>query len=227
MIVMTSLILGALIALAPAPAQPDELKSFFGYFLKGDKAGPTDPVESKKMLEGHLKNLTTIMLENNGLAAGPLQDPTQIRRGIIAFQAKSEEEAMKHFANDPFVKNGIMTVKLYEWNVDPAKFTVKKADPNALTEYCLVILTPGKSMQPVNEARMKDHQTYMKGLSHTHHMRVVGDIKGPTKIREVAIFETKDTKGIEEALKNDPLVKSSLLEVEIIPLWMSKGIFGP
>jgi uncharacterized protein YciI len=209
------------------PSSGDELKVYFGYFMKGTNTAPVDQAASKAMMEGHLKNLTAIMLEKNGLAAVPLQDPTQQRRGIVAFQAKSKEEALKNFDNDPFVKNNIMSVQLMEWKADPKLFTIAKADPNSLTEYRLVILTPGKSMRPVNDAILKDHRDYVQSLTKTHQLRAHGEIQSPFKIREIGIFEGKDDKAIEEALKNDPLVKSYLLEVEILPLWMSKGIFGP
>lgn len=221
---MHVVLLATSLALA-APVPLPDLKPYFGFFMKGDAAPSKDAAEQKTMLEGHLKNLTQIMLEHNGLAAGPLNDPTQQRRGIIAFQAKNIEDGKKHFEADPFVKKGIMTVQLMEWKVDPKLFTIKAADPNALAEYQLLLLTPGKSLQPVNDAIMREHVDYMKGLSRTISLRAHGEIQSPFKIREAGIFEGKDPKPLEDAIKNDPLVKRNLLEYEILPLWMSKGIF--
>lgn len=223
---MRRLLLAALLGVSALVGAGEEPKCYFGFFMKGEGKVPADQEAVKKMQEDHLKNLTKVMLNNGGLAAGPLNDPTKERRGIVCFQATSVEDGLKNFADDPFVSNKIMSVELFEWKVDPKLFNIKKADPNGLAEYLLVIFKPGMSLQPVNDAAIKAHKDFVKGLTSPHMMRAHGEVSGKTKMREVAIFETKNAEAVGKALAEDPMVKNHLLEVEILPLWMSKGIFG-
>jgi len=223
---MKRLLFMALLGVSALAGARDETKCYFGFFTQREKPTVGENFDVQAAQAAHLKNLTDVMLNKGGLAAGPLNDPTKIRRGIVCFQATSVEEGLKNFVNDPFVTNKIMAVELFEWKVNPKLFNVKAADPKALTEYMLAVITPGPSKQPVNDKILGEHKSYIAGLYKSSAMRAHGEISGPTKMKEVAIFETKDADAVKEALAEDPLVKRQLLEVEVLPLWMSKGIFG-
>ncbi len=196
------------------------------FFMKGDGKRPDDPKELEKMQTAHLANMGDQHAKKHLLAAGPLQDPSKERRGITVLHVKSEADVPDLFKNDPFVAAHIMEISLMEWKISPDVFKAPVGDPNAISTYRLVLFTPGKSLRPVNERIMKEHFDYIESLKATHALGVHGAVNSAKKIREAAIFTGEDTKGIEAVLSQDPLVKSALLEFEIIPLWMMKGTFG-
>lgn len=222
--ILVLMLLVASIGYSQSGATPK--KVFFMYFMKGDGQRPEDKGELEKMQAAHLANLTEQFKNKNILVAGPLQDPTKERRGIVVLHVENEDGVAALFKDDPYVKNNIMCISLMEWKVNPDAFKTGVGDPNSIVPYRLVIFTPGKSLRPVNARIMKEHQDYMDNLKQTHKLGIRGEVSSAKKIREVAIFEGEDTKGIEAALSQDPLVKAALLEVEIIPLWMMKGTFG-
>lgn len=223
---MKKLLLAGLMALTAFAGAGDDMKVWFVYLMRGDGARPTDQKALEDMQKAHIDNLVDIAKHHHGLAAGPLNDPGQNRRGIVVVRAKTEDDVNALFEKDPYIQSKIMFPKAMAWSVDPAIFKNTAVDPKAMAEYRLVVFTPGRALRPVNDAIMNEHREFLDSMKASHQLRVTGKIAGATKIREIAIFESKDEKGIAETLAKDPLVRNSLLEVEIIPLWMSKGIFG-
>ncbi len=223
---MKRLLLAGLFALTAFAGAGDDMKVWFVYLMRGDGPRPTDQKALEDMQKGHIDNLVDIGKNHGGLAAGPLDDPGQNRRGIVVVRGKSEEDVNALFDRDPYMKSKIMRPKAFSWSVDPAVFKNTTVDPKGMAEYRLVVFTPGKALRPINDSIMNEHREFLDSMKASHHLRVIGKVSGATKIREIAIFESKDEKGIAETLAKDPLVQNSLLEVEIIPLWMLKGIFG-
>lgn len=223
---MRRFLLAGLLALTAFAGARDDMKVWFVYFMRGDGPRPTDKAELEAMQAAHIKNLGDIVKNFHGLAAGPLNDPTKERRGIMVLQAKDEAEVKRAFEPDPYVKNKIMGTQAMVWEVDPKVFKTSNASDKELSEFRLVVFKPGRSLQPVNEKIMKEHREYLDSLRSSQNLRVQGAVSSPLKIRDLAIFESKDDEAIRKALEMDPLVQRSLLEVEIIPLWMGKGIFG-
>ena len=67
----------------------------------------------------------------------------------------------------------------------------------------------------------------MDALTEAMKPGVWGEISHLDKVREVAIVTGDDTQKVMDAFANDPLVKAAILEVEVVPLWMSKGVILP
>ena len=121
-----------MISLALASVAPP---IYFAYFMKGDGPRPAEQAKLTEMQTAHIGNLQALHGEGRLLAAGPCQDPSTERRGIMVLVGKPDST---YFTRDPFVQNKIMTVASWEWKVDTRKFETKLPDPNAITEFVLV-----------------------------------------------------------------------------------------
>jgi len=103
--------------------------------MKGDGPRPAEREKLMEMQNGHIGNLQALHGEKRLLAAGPCQDPSTERRGIMVLVGKPTSD---YFTRDPFVQGRIMTVASWEWKVDTRKFETNLPDPNSITEFTLV-----------------------------------------------------------------------------------------
>ena len=175
---------------------------FFGFFMRGDGPRPTGPEMLDQMQAGHIGNLQRLHREGHLLAAGPLQDPTKNRRGILVLQIPNESEIPSLFTEDPYVKGKIMSVKAEAWNVDPSHFVTKLPDPDGIKEYRPVISPISSNAKKLRDAMIP------------HSLKIVG---GPGKDHQFFLVDGFQA-GLEEKVKAaDP-------SAEVIPLWMTPGI---
>lgn len=65
----------------------------------------------------HFNNLLRLKEEGTLLLAGKTSGNDHDTFGVVIFKADSFEEAEKIMLNDPTLKKGIMTAKLWEYNV--------------------------------------------------------------------------------------------------------------
>lgn len=216
MLLLAVLLTSLSIAGAPEP------KVYFMFFMKGDGQRPSDADVLKEMQAKHIANMVKQAEKGKLVAAGPLQDPTQQRRGITVLTVMDEKEIPELFIEDSFVAHKLMKVAAFEWTVDRKKFK-PAVDPSAMAEYRLVLLKRGMGMSPETDAMREAHRDLLNKMKD---LAVWGPVKGMDGVREVLIFTSKDTEAIEAALKQDEYVKKALLEIEILPLWMSKGVVG-
>lgn len=216
----------ALLAVGITGQKPDTKKVFFMFFMRDNGPRPSDPKELETMQAAHIANMGAQAKLGFLVAAGPLNDPTKERRGITVLTVKDEKDIPGPFKGDPFVQHKLMKVEATEWKIDLDRFKPAQIDPKAIVEYRLVLLKRGKGMQPETEAMMKAHKSFLDGLYETHKLAVWGPVQGMQGIREVMIFHGTDSEGIEKKLREDAYVQKALLEVEVLPLWMAKGVFG-
>lgn len=219
---MKFLLLAAALFSALTFAGAPEPKVYFMFFMKGDGQRPSDAKVLQDMQAKHIANMGKQAEKGKLLAAGPLQDPTQQRRGITVLRVSDPKEIPGLFAEDPFVEHKLMKVAAFEWTVDAKKFK-PAVDPNSIVDYRLVLLKRGKGMSPETYAMHKAHRELLNSMKD---LAIWGPVKGMDGVREVLIFTGKDTEAIEAALRQDEFVKRSLLEIEVVPLWMSKGVVG-
>jgi uncharacterized protein YciI len=94
---------------------------YFGFLVNG-KDRSQDPDTAKTLQAGHLAYMTERHKEGKLLAAGPLGDGSEHRRGIIVYRAASMDEARALAEGDPAVKAGRLAVELYPWTVPRGVF---------------------------------------------------------------------------------------------------------
>lgn len=210
--------------------QANKPKVFFMFFVKGEGARPTDPKESEAVTKTHFSNMAEQVERGKLVAAGPLKDPTEVRRGITVLTLEDRRELANVFKRDEFVKRDMMRVEAAEWEVDAARFN-PKVETTTIVDHRLVLLKTGPGKSPETEAMRQQHKEYLDSLMKTHGLAVWGrllpsDDKAFLDVREALIFLGDDTEGIEKALAKDIFVQRGLLTVEVLPLWMSKGVVG-
>lgn len=136
----------ALAAMAVPQAAPKAPKLVFVFLTKGDVKAPADQAEREAMQKAHLGNFGKQFEAKKLIAAGPVQDPTQMRRGIVILTVDEEKEVPTLFKEDPFVRNGIMKIDAGLWHADRAGIHEDKIDPNGLEENRIVVLTAEKPL---------------------------------------------------------------------------------
>lgn len=219
---LVSLIAAVSLGAALQPTQPDHERTWLMFFMRGNP----DAKSGENPMEGHLGNMKKQASLGRLLAAGPLQDPTKERRGITVVVGHDEKEIKSFFASDPFVKSGAMSVSVWPWKVDRSKFS-PVVDEKAITEYQIVFVRRGKGMQPQTAEMERQHRETMSSAVKHFGPGIWGPVTGMDKVFEVMIVPGKDAEGIRAHFKGDPLVAKAIYELEIVDLWMSKGIFKP
>jgi uncharacterized protein YciI len=73
--------------------------------------------DKMKIVEVHFANLQKLLAEGKLILAGKTSTPLDKTFGIVVYEADSFEEAKIIAENDPAVKEKIMTVEVYPYNV--------------------------------------------------------------------------------------------------------------
>ncbi len=142
-------VLFGLLSMLAATAHQEPGQQLWWIFLEtGDrKATAEDKVQEMQMK--HIENFQLLHGEKKLFAAGPMQDPSTKKRGIVLVTAKSRDELPSLFTRDPYVTGGFMKLNaspctamlaLRSTDLDPegieevACILIKRADKlNALT----------------------------------------------------------------------------------------------
>jgi len=208
------LLIVVLSALA-VPLPQEDVKVFFAFFVKGDGKRPTDEGELQEMQRAHIANLQKQFAAKKLIAAGPLKDPTQVRRGIMVLTVKDDKEIAPLFETDPYVKHRIMTCEFEPWSVDVAKFNQKLPDPNAIEENRIVIVTPG---QALSRPEIEAYDAHVKATAR----KGIGGWVGKPGTRAIYLFQGPEEATLKSAFESGPLFAKGAIKVEVIPLWMAK-----
>lgn len=204
---LTPLIASAMM-LAPQTQTPN--KVWFMFFLKGNGQRPADAKVLAQMQADHIKNLGDQAEKGHLIAAGPLADPTQLRRGITVAIAKSRDEIDSFFATDAYVKSGIMTVTATEWELSPDCIR-KDYDKANMAEYELLI---------TDHPLLRSYRNALRSFAVGGRTKFVGSEKYRFS-GEVWIT----LKSNHEKLVN--AIDGPRDGVEIIPLWMAANLIKP
>lgn len=197
-------------------------------FMRGDATSRPPEAELEQMQKGHIANLQRLYDEKKAAAAGPFLDGKDERGIVILTLPREKVEA--EFANDPFVKAGLLKLRLYRWMHAKSIFAWPRAEGLEMTDYLFGIAKKGDkwSADGLNDS----------GKSQTEHVRrnfqmmsdgvaaIVGPLTDSTDDwRGIYIFHGKDKVPVEKLLATDPLVVKNQLKVELKPLMMAKGLF--
>ena len=85
--------------------------------------GPTE--RELPHLRGHVAYMQQLTQDGKLLLAGRSQNNDADTFGIAIFVASSDEEAAAIMNNDPAVKNGVMTAKVYPYEIAFGRFAAK------------------------------------------------------------------------------------------------------
>lgn len=144
--------LGTAFAAAPLvaalPVAAKEAQLWF-IFLETGKPLPPEKDKVAKMQRGHLDNFKRLFDEGKLLAAGPLRDPSGVKRGIVIVKAADRAELTGFFQADEYVREGYMTL-----NAQPARarrpLNSVDIDPRGIEEIRIALLA-----RPAGDAQQR------------------------------------------------------------------------
>lgn len=95
-------------------ADPYGMKKYVMCFLKTGPATDLPQDSVKKLMAGHMKNITALVNKGKLVVAGPFSDKTELR-GVFVFNVATVEEAQKLTETDPAVKAGVFSAEFHPW----------------------------------------------------------------------------------------------------------------
>jgi len=204
-----------------ASAAPHNPATFFIFLVRA----PNPPKATKEEIEGyqtaHINNFKRLYGMGKLLTAGPMQDPTQQKRGIVVFCVDKEKEVLESFAPDPYVQKGFMNVEVHSIKPQFGKFGIDGIDPNGIVENRIAVFEVGDSKTKMDA---KAHLDYVRSADPKVELAFFGDLGKSKSLKAVALFRGKDDATIKSWLDSDPFVKSGVWKYVLMPQWLSKGI---
>ena len=215
--IFVAVCLSALASCAHTPMDSSvKTDNFWFIFLETGKKTPNDKELVTKMQRGHIKNFERLFAERKLFAAGPLQDPTGLKRGIVIVNAPSRDELTSYFQPDEYVRDGYMTLNATRCVVHKGLAT-EGIDTTGIEEVRIVQL-----MRPANAGDARTNQAFLQSLLDKGTVSAWYTIEsGP--VAEILFAKTTDTKMLRETFAQYP-ASQPFSGVEIWGQWLSKGV---
>src|SRR5436190_4589653 len=198
---MVTLLLCAGLSTQPAATQsaPVEMTTYQMVLLKkGSTLPPADPDAQKKMQDEHLSRLADLNRKRVNLLYGPVLAEGDIA-GIAVLDVKTADEAKDAFADDPFVKAGVMVPEVHPWYGPKNWFHVPPSydvmQPSTLEPLVLGFLKRGPNTSQDKAAAdeiQKGHLAYMESLHAQGKLPVAGPFGDDWAARGIVIYRVPD-----------------------------------
>jgi len=227
---MLTCLLVALV-LTQSPQTAVEMTTYQMVLLKkGPAAPPADGAAMKKMADEHLARMADLNRERINLLYGPVTADADLR-GIAILDVKTADDARKAFADDPFVKSGVMTVDVRPWAGPKNWFAVPPtydvAQPSTLEPFVFGFLVRGANTSQDKAASddiQKGHLSYMETLHAQGKLVVAGPFADDAPARGIVIYRVKTIADAMALAADDPAVKAGRLKLEAYPWMTIRGI---
>lgn len=200
--------------------------------LKKGSAPAPAPADQQKMQDEHLARLAELNRQRINLIYGPVLADADIR-GIALLAVPSADEAKQHFAADPFVKAGVMTVEVKPWIGPKGWFHAPVAydvtNPANLEPLVFGFLVRGSQTsqdKATADALQKAHLDYMAALHKQGKLVMAGPFGDNGQMRGVVVYRVKDVAAAQALAAEDPMVKAGRLKLEAYPWMTFKGILN-
>jgi uncharacterized protein YciI len=204
-----------------ASAQPSQsTNNLWFIFLESGKKTPDDKEAAAKMQRGHINNFKRLFGEKKLFAAGPLRDPSGLKRGIVVVKANGRDELSTLFQPDEYVHDGYLTLNATLAAANKPLAT-EGIDENAIEEVRIVqIMRPrgAGGALPVKANRAFIQSLVDKGTIGAWYTLQTGPVA------EVLFAKTKDTAVLEAALADYPSAQSGGAEIFVWGQWLAKGV---
>jgi uncharacterized protein YciI len=227
------LLLVSLLLPSPSGRQnaPVEMTTYQMVLLKkGGTAPPSAPEVQKKMQDEHLGRLADLNRKRINLLYGPILAPGPLA-GIAILDVKTADEAKALFADDPFVKAGVMVAEVHPWmgpkNWFSAPPSYDVTNPGSLEPLVFgFLMRGGTSSQDTATAAeiQKGHLAYMETLHAQGKLPVAGPFGDDGPARGIVVYRVKDVAEAKALAADDPAVKAGRLVLDAYPWMTFKGI---
>jgi uncharacterized protein len=238
---MIGIALSFALALHVAAAQPHvsslqqepplEMQSYQLVLLRSASGKPQpSPAEQQQLSKEHLDGLADLNRKRVNLLYGPLLDTGELR-GIAVLDVPTADAARAAFANDAYVKRGLMTVDVKPWMApkgwfhEPAGYDV--SNPANLEQLVLGFLVSGPNRTQSEAAAQdiqKGHLAYMESLAKQGKLVAAGPFLDDGAWRGIVIYRVASVDEAKELAAGDPAVKAGRLALEAHPWMTLRGI---
>jgi uncharacterized protein YciI len=189
-------------------------------FLESGKPTPPDKDAVAAMQKGHLANFGKLFGEKKLSAAGPLTDPSGLKRGIVVVNAPNMDALRGYFQADQYVSDGYMTLNARRAIAQKPLNTVG-INPNEIEEVRIIqISRPALVLDA--EADNND-KAFLQSLVDN---QMVGAwytlVDGP--VAEILFARGRDTRRLQEMFARHPSASAMGAPVMVWPQWLSKGV---
>jgi len=200
-------------------APQDAPSLWFVFLMKGRPATAEERPRIQEMQKAHIANFNTQFAAKKLIAAGPLNDPTQQKRGIVVLTVKTREEAEACFKTDPYVQSGIMRVEAHPWTANARSINTEAKSDGGMEENRLLLLRrPSHRHGDAPAYLVNAHEKSLGKLRPT----IYGRFTDTRQDERLHLYKGRDEARIRQALQADPLIRAGWLEYELLPLWMVK-----
>lgn len=202
-------------AMAPTPVPG------LDWFVFLERGTPTPPDKERVMAmqKGHIANFERLFAAGQLFAAGPLRDPTQVKRGIVIVRAPDAETLRHYFDDDAYVAQGHMTLNAQPCITRQALQT-SGLDRSKIVENRIVLLTRTGSAAPAPPRQLTDR------LETLLEMGVFGAWyemqAGP--IHHILFRRGIDDAPLHEALASLPGRTVGGLQADVWSQWFAQGV---
>ncbi len=176
-------------------------------FLETGKKTPDDKPRVQEMQRGHIDNFKRLFAEKKLFAAGPLRDPSGVKRGIVVVRAPDPTTLATYFQPDEYVREGYMTL-----NTTPVRvirpLNTEGIDPNSIEEVRIVM---------VNREAALDEGRLQSALGEGRFGAAYQLESGP--LAYILFARDKD-----EARLRDWLGVADAAKVQVWGQWLGKGV---
>lgn len=220
-----------LLVSADAQDPPSTMRTYQMVFLKkGPNAPPSDPAALKLMQDEHLSRLADMNRKRINLVYGPVLADTDLR-GIGVLAVANADEARQQFADDPFVRAGVMVAEVRpwmgpkEWFHPPVGYDVTNAANLERLVLGFLVRGANTTHDKATAAEIqKGHLAYMDALHAQGKLVMAGPFTDGAAARGIVVYRVKDVAEAKALAADDPAVKAGRLVLEAYPWMTFKGI---
>lgn len=184
--------------------------------LETNKPVP-DKVLGETMQRGHIANFKRLFDLQKLSAAGPLQDPSGLTRGIVVVAAPSMPVLQSYFQPDQYVRDGYMALNVVPCLVHKPLNTTG-IDPNGIEEVRIVQIM----RTPDEQASRRDRLVLKELVANGSIGAWYSPETGP--VAEILFSRTTDNKKLLELIQQPAGGFSAGREIKVWRQWLSKGV---
>jgi uncharacterized protein YciI len=204
----------------PADAQDEDTRPTWFIFLETGRKTPDDKEAVAKMQKGHIDNFGKLHGEKKLFAAGPLVDPSKLKRGIVVVKANTREEYVSYFQPDDYVREGYMTLNAQRATPHRA-LKSEGIDPSGIEEARIVQIT--RPQVPLTGPQQKEDHAFLKGLVEKGAAGAWYTLEAGSAA-EILFCRSTDTAAVSALFAELPSVKTAKSSVLVWPQYIGKGV---
>lgn len=201
-------------------------KLYWCFLVTGKSAAGVPKEELAAMQKAHIENFKRLAGQKELFAAGPLADPTKIKRGIVYVTAESEEKLPSLFEPDPYVTKGYMKIEASEI-VKMDGSTKINLEEQALDELRIAVLDRAVGGAGSSEAEVKaaqqSHEDYWTKWRAAKKVALRCRFTEKSPHFSIIIFPKSDDAEIKKLLDGDPMVATKMINYALMPQYLMKG----